>query len=670
MDTNQYIEVFLDESREHLQAVNDNLLKLEKQPEDLSIVSEIFRSAHTLKGMAATMGFEDVASLTHQMENVLDKIRNEELHVSTDVVDITFAAVEALEEMVASISEGNDGKKDVSDLVSKLEQLENGGSAPVSQESSSTSESQSSIEFELDEYQATVIAQAKEQGFEALHINVRLNDDCILKAARAYMVFEKLEDKGDLIQTVPVVEDIEDGNFEQEFSLLMLTKESKEDLEKLIHSVSEINRVDVSDLKVKDKEQEQPKAQEDEDPNKAKSEVAATKEAPANNQSAPKQSKTIRVNLERIDNLMNLFEEVVIDRSRLEDLGQKLKDQELIETIENMTRVTEDMQGLMLSMRMVPVEQVFNRFPRMVRGITKELGKEIDLEITGADTELDRTVIDEIGDPLVHLIRNSLDHGIESPQKRKEVGKSETGKVSLRAFHSGNHVFIEIEDDGGGINREKVEAKAIENGLLSAEHSEVLSDEEIYQMIFSSGFSTADQISDISGRGVGLDVVRSKIESLGGNIIVESEPGKGSKFSIQLPLTLSILTTLLVNVQQETYAIPLSAIVETMLLEEKQVMFVQGQKVIDFRGKVIPLVSLRDIFNVPTAEDSKEENSIVIVHKGDKMAGLLVDSFIGQKEVVLKSLGNYLRDIFAISGATILGDGEVSLIIDPNALVK
>ncbi|MFD2044944.1 chemotaxis protein CheA [Ornithinibacillus salinisoli] len=661
MDTNQYLEVFLDESREHLQAVNDNLLKLEKQPDELSIVSEIFRSAHTLKGMAATMGYEDVASLTHQMENVLDKIRNNELAVSTEVIDITFTAVEALEEMVESISNGKDGKKDVSDLVSKLEQIEKGTSIA---EQPDTSVSESTTGFEVDDYQATVISQAKEQGFNAIHITIQLNDDCILKAARAYMVFEKLEGRGEIIQSNPSVEEIEDGNFEQEFSLLLLTQESHANLEKLIHTVSEINRVVVADYKKKQKSKVEDKVEDKEEKTES---VETESNTPKGKQ---KQSKTIRVNLERIDNLMNLFEEVVIDRSRLEDLAQKLKDHELIETIENMTRVTEDMQGLMLSMRMVPVEQVFNRFPRMVRGIAKELEKEITLEITGAETELDRTVIDEIGDPLVHLIRNSLDHGIESPQKRVESGKSEEGKVSLRAFHSGNHVFIEIEDDGGGINREKVEAKAIENGLISPEHSEVLSDEEIYQLIFSSGFSTADTISDISGRGVGLDVVRSKIESLGGNIIVESEPGKGSKFSIQLPLTLSILTTLLVTVQRETYAVPLSAIVETMILEDHQVMYVQGQKVIDFRGKVIPIVSLKDIFNVPSEETEQEASAVVIIHKGDKMTGLLVDSFIGQKEVVLKSLGNYLRDVFAISGATILGDGQVSLIIDPNALVK
>ncbi|MUK89039.1 chemotaxis protein CheA [Ornithinibacillus sp. L9] len=660
MDTNQYIEVFLDESREHLQSVNDNLLKLEKQPEELTIVSEIFRSAHTLKGMAATMGFEDVASLTHQMENVLDKIRNGELVVTTEVIDVTFSAIEALEEMVESISNGNDGKKDVTELVSKLEKIENGSSTHELHES--TPSKTSDTLFEMDEYQSTIISQAAEQGYQVVQITVQLNDDCILKAARAYMVFEKLENKGEIVQTIPSVEEIEEGNFEQDFSLLMVTKETNTDIEKVIHSVSEINQVEVSEFTLE-------KAN-----NNEKQESKPESVTPDTNTEAPqgkqKQSKTIRVNLERIDNLMNLFEEVVIDRSRLEDLAQKLKEPELTETIENMTRVTEDMQGLMLSMRMVPVEQVFNRFPRMVRGLAKELEKEINLEITGADTELDRTVIDEIGDPLVHLIRNSLDHGVESPAKRRESGKPEEGNVSLRAFHSGNHVFIEIEDDGAGINRDKVEAKAIENGLLSAEHSEVLSDEEIYQLIFSSGFSTADQISDISGRGVGLDVVRSKIESLGGNIIVESEPGKGSKFSIQLPLTLSILSTLLVNVQDEIYAVPLSAIVETMLLDETQIMSVQGQKVIDFRGKVVPIVSLREIFDVPRQDESKEENAVVIIHKGDKMAGLLVDSFIGQKEVVLKSLGNYLRDVFAISGATILGDGQVSLIIDPNALVK
>ncbi|MCG1026798.1 chemotaxis protein CheA [Virgibacillus halodenitrificans] len=668
METSQYIDMFLDESREHLQAVNDNLLHLEKQPDDLSIVNEIFRSAHTLKGMAATMGYEDISALTHKMENVLDKIRNSELMVNTHIIDIIFQAIEALEEMVEEIAQGNDGKKDVTGLVNSLDQIENG---KANQDTSEKNEEVNSFDTEkviLDEYQSTVIAQAEEQGFKAYYIQVRLNEDCLLKAVRAYMVVEALESKGEIIKTTPETEALEAGDFSQDFTLIFLSIESTASLESVITSVSEIEQVNIQDLAaIMEKQAEESKHEE------PATEESSGETAEVKTQGQATKSTTIRVNLERIDHLMNLFEEVVIDRSRLEDLAEKLGNPELAETVEHMSRVSEDMQSLILTMRMVAVEQVFNRFPRMVRGLAKDLNKKIDLQIIGADTELDRTVIDEIGDPLVHLIRNSIDHGIELPAERLKAGKQEEGELILRAYHSGNHVFIEIQDDGAGINREKVEEKAVENGLITKEAAKQLTDEEIYPFILASGFSTAATVSDISGRGVGLDVVKSKIEALGGKITIESEKGKGSKFSIQLPLTLSILSSLLVKVEEETYAIPLSSIIETALLKEEQIMSAHGKKVMDFRGSVVPLVSLKKVFDVPestTSENGSSHHAVVIVKKGEKMTGLMVDSFIGQREIVLKSLGNYLKDVFAISGSTILGDGQVALIIDPNALIK
>ncbi|MBR3117924.1 chemotaxis protein CheA [Paenibacillus sp. 7884-2] len=673
MDTDQYLEVFLEESREHLQAVNDSILQLEKQPEDLNLVNEIFRSAHTLKGMAATMGYEDIASLTHKMENVLDMIRNHKLNVSTTIIDVIFLAIDALEDMVGSIQAGNDGKKDVSELVHRLDQIEN-GKQDVQIERLATAEEVNTVQTDmlgLDEFQVTIVEQAKDQGFSPYQITVELTEECILKGARAYMVFEALEDHGEIIHTNPSVEEIEEGNFGQSFLMIFLSTVAPEMVKDIISKVSEVKDVEMESLTttVSEEQQEEPILEEKLDAQTAAEEVAATteKSAPAVVNHA---SKTIRVNLEKIDNLLNLFEEVVIDRSRLEVIAEGMENQELTDTVEHISRVSSDMQSLILAMRMVPIDQVFNRFPRMIRGLAKDLGKHIDLEIIGADTELDRTVIDEIGDPLVHLIRNSVDHGIELPEVRKQAGKSEEGKLTLRAFHSGNHVFIEIEDDGAGINHEKVKKKAIENGIITPAEADMLTKDEIANLILSSGFSTADKVSDISGRGVGLDVVKNKIESLGGQIAIESQPGRGSIFSIQLPLTLSIISTLLVNVQKEIYAIPLSSIIETVILEKDQMMFAHGKKVMDFRGKVVPLVSLATVFEVPSQkEDESKEYSVVIVKKGEKLTGLIVDSFIGQQEVVLKSLGNYLKDVFAISGATILGNGEVALIIDPNELM-
>jgi two-component system chemotaxis sensor kinase CheA len=381
-------------------------------------------------------------------------------------------------------------------------------------------------------------------------------------------------------------------------------------------------------------------------------------------------NKTIRVNIERLDILMNLFEELVIDRGRLEQISRDLNNQELQETVERMSRISGDLQNIILNMRMVPVETVFNRFPRMVRQLARDLNKKINLEIVGAETELDRTVIDEIGDPLVHLIRNALDHGVETPEVRAASGKPEEGNVRLKAYHSGNHVFIEIEDDGAGINREKVLEKAITNKIISAQAAAGLTNQKVYELIFASGFSTAEKISDISGRGVGLDVVKNTIESLGGTVTVDSVLGKGSIFSIQLPLTLSIISAMLVGIQEEKFAIPLSSIIETAIVKKTDILSAHSQKVIDFRGKVVPLLFLKDIFQVPVMDDTANFYSVVMVRKGDRLAGLVVDSFIGQQEIVLKSLGNYLTNVFAISGATILGDGQVALIIDCNALIK
>ncbi|RKQ35602.1 chemotaxis protein CheA [Oceanobacillus halophilus] len=679
METDQYLDMFLDESREHLQAVNDNILLLEKQPENLELVNEIFRSAHTLKGMAATMGFEDIASLTHKMENVLDLIRNQNLSVTPNIVDVIFNAIEALEDMVQAISEGEDGNNDVTELIQRLEIIEKGEST-LTQPTQSGNRIAATEEvvkplIELDEFQLEIVQQAEEQGFQAYLASVTLAEDCILKGARAYMVFEILQKFGEIIQTTPAVEDIEEGNFDQSFSFVFLSNEETDKMKDQLLKVSEVKEVELHQYtpSIKDTESNVQKEEKTVSQNiVTKDEKTSSVTKRKKSETAHHASKTIRVNLERIDDLLNIFEEVVIDRGRLEVISDTSENQELKEAVEHLGRVTSEMQSLILSMRMVPIDQVFNRFPRMIRGLARDLNKKINLEIIGADTELDRTVIDEIGDPLVHLIRNSIDHGIEAPYERIQSGKPEEGNLILRAYHSGNHVFIEIEDDGAGIDREKVEAKAMEKGLLTKEEAEVLSDDEIASFILESGFSTAEKVSDISGRGVGLDVVKSKIESLGGEINLQTQKGIGSTFSIQLPLTLSIIATLLVKVQQETYAIPLSSIIETVLLDHKEIFYAHGRKMMDFRGQVIPLVSLRDVFQVPREDIEGDEKyqAIVVVKKGEKLTGLMVDSFIGQKEIVLKSLGKYLRDVFAISGATILGDGEVALIIDPNALIK
>ncbi|MFJ7888070.1 chemotaxis protein CheW [Lysinibacillus xylanilyticus] len=800
MEVNQYLEMFIEESKDHLQACSEHLLELEKNPDDLAIVGEIFRSAHTLKGMSATMGFEDLADLTHKMENVLDAIRNEKIHVSPEILDVVFESVDHLEEMVMDIANGGDGKRDVSSTVAQLKRIELGEYAipevvattetPVTAVASvleydsfeqtvitqSTEQGfnafeisvrlredcllkaarvfmvfeilekdgeviksspsvekledeqfdqQFSVAFvtkesaedmknkimkvseveevivatlgksvtavasvlEYDSFEQTVIAQSAEQGFNAFEISVKLREDCLLKAARVFMVFEILEKDGDVIKSNPSVEKLEDEQFDQQFYVALVTKESAEDMQKKIMKVSEVEEVIVATIEQKQHSEKEQAIQEvaatatveveaqpataPEKNTAAPTPAKAPAPAKTDKSHAPVGNKTIRVNIERLDILMNLFEELVIDRGRLQSISTEVNHGELNETVERMSRVMGDLQTIILTMRMVPVETVFNRFPKMIRQLSRDLNKKINLEIIGAETELDRTVIDEIGDPLVHLIRNSVDHGIENPTARRAKGKPEEGTVVLRAYHSGNYVFIEIEDDGAGINREKVLAKAISKGIVTQEQSYSMSDKQINELILASGFSTADVISDVSGRGVGLDVVKTTIESLGGNISIESTQDVGSVFSIQLPLTLSIISVMLVEIEKEIYAIPLSSIIETSIIRSSEIMNAHNQKVIDFRGKVVPLVFLEEIFEVPRKEPQDDEfHSVVIVRKGEKLAGLVVDSFIGQQEIVLKSLGNYLTNIFAISGATILGNGKVALIVDCNALIK
>ena len=685
MEVNQYLEMFIDESKEHLQSCSEHLLDLEKNPSDLAIVSEIFRSAHTLKGMAATMGFEDLADLTHKMENVLDAIRNEKISVTSEILDVVFESVDHLEEMVNDIASGGDGKRDVSQTVEKLKRIEaqepiDGPAAPQAQAPEAVAQPiESKLSF--DTFEKTVINQSFDQGFTVYEIYVKLRDDCLLKAARVFMVFEILEKIGEVIKAVPTVEKLEEEQFDSEFYIAFVSREDTTSLQEKLLKVSEVELVEVTAVS---KEQfnapeEKQAVQVVEAP--AQQVVAAAPQAPAatTEKAAEKTpakaqvatSKTIRVNIERLDILMNLFEELVIDRGRLQSISSEVNHSELTETVERMSRTMGDLQTIVLTMRMVPVETVFNRFPKMVRQISRDLNKKIRLDVIGAETELDRTVIDEIGDPLVHLIRNSVDHGIESPEVRRANGKPEEGTVQLRAFHSGNHVFIEIEDDGAGVNREKVLSKAIARGLVSPEVAPTLSDKQVAEFIMAAGFSTADVISDISGRGVGLDVVKTTIESLGGQISIDSTQGKGSVFSIQLPLTLSIISVMLVEIEKEIYAIPLSSIIETSIIRTSDILNAHNQKVIDFRGKVVPLVFLEEIFEVPRTEPANDGfHSVVIVRKNDKLAGLVVDSFIGQQEIVLKSLGNYLTNIFAISGATILGNGKVALIVDCNALIK
>lgn len=689
MDMNQYLSMFIDESNDHLQSLNENMLELEQHPDDISIVQVIFRSAHTLKGMAATMGFEDLSSLTHQMENVLDLVRNDKLKMQEVIFDTLFQSLDALQLMVQDITQGGEGKADVSSIVSSLQSIVNGDMTPAADPVPANTAA-GSLGFDgnavqLDEFQHSVLEQSISEGHKVLFIEVAIREDCQLKAVRAYLVFDLLERYGEIVKSHPTVQEIEQEKFNRSFSLYYITQKDPSEMKSMILNLSEIDTAEVAAIDLETLGQlsfgkKEAAATAVESPKQANDVVQAAKSAlSTENQSggraagggASTPSRTIRVDIDRLDVLMNLLSELLIDRSRLEQLADEVRRPDLTETVEHMSRVGSDLQNIVLKLRMVPIDTVFNRFPRMVRDLAKSLDKKIDLIVVGADTELDRTVIDEIGDPLVHLLRNAVDHGVESTAKRIAAGKPETGTVHLRAFHSGNHVFIEIEDDGSGIDRNVILAKAIKNGIVTESEGSAMSDEQVYMLLFAPGFSTAEVISDISGRGVGLDVVKTKIMSLSGVVSVTSTLGKGTKFSVQLPLTLSIISAMLIKVGSEKYAIPLSSIVETGLIKRNEIRNVHGYKMIPYRDVHIPLLSLAELFEVKDFdENSEEESEIVVIHKGDRLAALTVDDFIGQSEIVIKNLGKYLPSIQGIAGATILGDGQVALIIDSNAFIK
>lgn len=673
MDTADYLDVFIDESREHLDVLYQQLLELENHPTDMSIIEEIFRAAHTLKGMAATMGYESLANLTHKLENIFDGIRDEKIQVSTETMDVLFESVDDLNRMVEDISGGGNGSKEISKIVESLDEIEEGknraeSNVDLTKNAPTIAKSENTLRSikELDEFELSILKESENREFINYEITVHLNKDCLLKGARTLMVFNVLERMGEVIKAEPPVHELEEENFDSIFTVIFVSKLDENEMREMILTVSEIDKVTIQPFSIQNYEKEEgsnnsllPRN----DNNKEKEIVKRTNRAA---------SKTIRVRIDRLNTLMNLFEELVIDRGRLEQISQEFEHQDLRETVERMSRISGDLQNVILTMRMVPIDQVFSRFPNMIRSLSRELHKKININIVGADTELDRTVIDEIGDPLIHLLRNAVDHGVETPDIRQTRGKPEEGTIRLEAYHSGNHVIIEIADDGGGINKEAVLNKALQNELITEQEVRNLSDQEVNELILASGFSTAETVSDISGRGVGLDVVKNTIESLGGSIAIESEFGKGTIFTVQLPLTLSIISAMLVDVEKEKYAIPLSSIIETAIMKKSDVFSARNKQVIDFRGKIVPLVFLKDLFSIPLDNDKAEVEylSIVVVKKGERLAGLVVDSFIGQQEIVLKSLGDYLTNVFAISGATILGDGQVALIVDSDVLIK
>ena len=688
MDVSQYLEIFIDETKEHLQSLNEQLLVIEKEPENTDTINEIFRAAHSLKGMAGTMGYKRMQKLTHQMENVFSEIRNGAKKVDANIVDVLFQCLDALEEYLACIQEtADEGDNDNEPILKQLETILN-GSAPKAQTEASKETAKEPQKAEAEEakekykdfvyadFEKHAIAEAFEKGINVYTITVFVDENCLLKAARAFLVFKSVEGVGEIIKSNPSAQDIEDEKFEFDFSICVVSKEPLEAVLSVIKNVSEIadaigEKLESvpGDGKTEEGENKECRPAEDE---KKPAAAAAAKAAPAKSQtSKPIVNRSVRVDIEKLDVLMNLVSELIIAKNGLvsqsssEEVSQS---QAFNEQIEYLERVTTNLHESVMKVRMMPIETVTQKFPRMIRDLSKKLNKKMELYMTGEDTELDRTVIDEIGDPLMHLLRNSADHGLESAEIRARRGKPEVGTVCLDAYQDGNNVVIEVRDDGNGIDVEAVKNKALDKGSITPEQAAAMSDKEIIDLLFKPSFSTAKVVSDISGRGVGLDVVKTKIEALGGDIEVKTELGVGSTFIIRLPLTLAIIQALMVELGDEKYAISLGSIQIIEDIPVSDIKYVQTKEVVNLRGSVIPIIRLDEVLDIESSNE-EETLTVVIVKKGDRLAGLVVDKLIGQQEIVIKSLGKYISNSKIINGATILGDGEVALILDVNTLL-
>ncbi|NLY54242.1 MAG: chemotaxis protein CheA [Firmicutes bacterium] len=646
MEMSQYLEMFMEEAKEHIQTLNTSLLYLEQNPHDKEVVGELFRAAHTLKGMAATMGFERTAQLTHRMESSLDLVRQDKLTPDSNFITALLRAVDVLEELVESAADGQEDQSlSIEPIMAALPVLAD-ATQPAKMEVAAAAIS------ELDEHARLVLDAAVKQGMRGYRLDVRLAPGALLKSARAYMVFQRLEQHGEIIHAEPGVPDLEEERFDDEFSLWVITDSSGEALQDEVENIVDVREVTVVPLA-----------------GVAGQTTLAEPSQELAHVARLRTGKSVRVDISRLDRLMNLVSELVITRTRLTQISRDLGSTVLADTTASLNRILLELQDEVMQVRMVAVEQIFNRFPRMIRDLSQQLGKEVDFIISGQETELDRTIVDEIGEPLIHLLRNALDHGIEAPAERERVGKPAVGQLRLSAYHRGESVFIEVQDDGRGIDATRVKQKAVERGLLTEDEANALDDEGAYKLLFQSGFSTAEQVSDVSGRGVGLDAVASKIASLGGRTLIHSELGVGTTFTIVLPLTLAIMATLQVRVGDERYAIPLSVVDQTALLKRRDLTIVQHRLSMSYQGQTIPVVDLRQALEVDAPNSPAEDVYIVVVYRGRRLLGLMVDELLGQEEVVVKPLGPFVDRCPGVSGATILGDGSIALILDVMSIV-
>jgi len=646
MDMSEYKDKFIDEAREHLETVTQALLDLEKDPANLNIINIILRSVHTLKSSSSAMEFNLITSITHEIEDVLHVLRTGKVVATRNTVNVLFESIDILEELVRDVAENRASNVDLTDLVSSLNEITRG----TGDESENTrDENVNTIENNID----------RKCSYE---LKVYIEKECPMKGIRAFMVLMTIEESSGITALMPSREQIEDGEFDLYFSIVINSSEDPQKIKDQIMLVSDVEKVELilaikSEAQIEEVEQPlnvKPETQPKDVEKKKKIEVIQVVDS-------------IRVHTKRLDSLMNKVGELVINKIRLVQISEKHNLPELKEAIDQLNNLTTDLQDEVSQIRMVPISHVFNNFPRMIRDLSSSMDKKIELVIEGSNIKLDRTILDEIGKPLVHLLRNCVDHGIELLQDREKLGKNPTGTIRLTAFRDKQTVNITVEDDGKGIDPVKLRNTAIEKGLITEEIARSMSDEETFNLIFTPGFSTAKEVTDVSGRGVGLDVVKTKIASLRGEIKIESTLDVGTRITLKLPISLAIVKALMVNLNEKIYAIPLSNVVETLNVKQDEIKTLNGQMVTVVQNQVLPLLSLADMFGEPN-NDSPDLN-IVIVEKNEKHTGLIVDSFIRLQEIVIKSFDSTIERMKGFSGATILGDGDVVLIMDVNSIV-
>jgi two-component system chemotaxis sensor kinase CheA len=657
VDTSRYADLFLTESQEHLSAINHALLDLERAPESSEPVNALFRAVHTIKGMSATMGYVQVAELAHALETLLDQLRIGSRQVTGEVIDALFTASDALEVAVGLSVAGRDAEIDVAGPLDRLRALDGvAAPAPANKTQIATNSAPAP-----DAVAWTMPAP----GGDGLLVRVRIAPDAPLRGVRAFMVVQALRALGTVARMAPPLDELKEEQFGADFAVRLVTAEPPEKISAAVAALG-----DVAGVLVEEGAGSVATGGDIATPTPAPNSLEAiTAVAPANGgpgDTGVRAQRNVRIDLRRLDNLMNLIGELVITRGRLTQLSTSIGDSALEETVTQASRLISDLQDEIMTSRMVPVWQVFDRFPRLVRDAARTLGKQIEFTIEGKEIELDRSLLDEIGDPVVHLLRNAIDHGIETPAERRAAGKPAEGQLRLEALRDRSAIVIRVTDDGKGIDRDRVLKKAKDAGLVEGSRAD-LSDDELIRLISRPGFSTAERITDISGRGVGIDAVQTRVRALGGLVEIRSVPKQGTTVTVRLPLTLAIVRALLARVGDELYALPMTHVNETVELKTAQLRRVKGKEVVVLRDDVLPLLRMRELMGLPATDQKAQQ--VIVIEIGEKRAGLIVDALVGQQEIVVKQFDGVRGGLALFSGATILGDGAPALIVDVSSLL-